>query len=180
MRDPGSLKIMGNTEHHQWKAAHLRMQDWLMSLCACLIAQLCPTLCNPMDCSLSGSSVHRDSPGKNTRVRCHSLLQGIVPTQEANWGLLNCRQILYQLSYQGSPVNVLCDNNGASQVELVVKDPPANAEDIRDSGLIAGSERSSGGGHGDPLRYSCLENPMGWGAWQATVHRVAKSWTEVT
>ena len=117
-----------------------------------------------MDCSQPGSSVHRDSPDKNTGVRCHSLLQGIVPTQEANWGLLNCRQILYQLSYQGSPVNVLCDNNGASQVELVVKDPPANAEDIRDSGLIAGSERSSGGGHGDPLRYSCLENPMERGA----------------
>ena len=127
-----------------------------------------------MDCSLSGSSVHQDSPDKNTGVRCHSLLQGIFPTQESNWGLLNCRQILYQLSYQGSPVNVLYDNAGASQVVLVVKDPPANSEDIRNSGLIAGSERASGGGHGNPLRYSCLENPMDWGAWQATIHRVAR------
>ena len=103
------------------------------------------TLCNPMDCSPPGSSVHEDSPGKNTRVGCHallqetfptqrsnpglppgflqvdslmsespgkpkntgvgglSLLQGICSTQELNWGLLHCRWILYQLSYQGSP-----------------------------------------------------------------------------
>ena len=102
-----------------------------------------PTLCNPMDCSPPGSSVHGDSPGKNTRVGCHALLQGNLPntgfeprspalqvdsspskqpgkpqilewvaslfyqgtllTQELNWGLLHCRQILYQLSYPGSP-----------------------------------------------------------------------------
>ena len=41
----------------------------------CLVTQLCPTHCNPMDCSLPGSSVHRDSPGKNTEVGCHALLQ---------------------------------------------------------------------------------------------------------
>ena len=56
-----------------------------------------------MDGSLPGSSVHGDSPGHNTAVGCHALLQGIVPTQELNRGLLHCRQILYQLSYQGSP-----------------------------------------------------------------------------
>ena len=44
-----------------------------------------------------------DSPGKHTGVGCHALLQGNFPTQELNWGLLHCRQILYQLSYQGSP-----------------------------------------------------------------------------
>ena len=66
----------------------------------CLVAQ-CPTLCNPMDCSPPGSSVHGDSPGKNTGVGCHALLQGIFPTQGSNPGLLHCRQILYQLSYQG-------------------------------------------------------------------------------
>ena len=48
------------------------------------------------------ASVHGDSPGKNTGVGCHALLQGIFLTQELNRGLLNCRQILYQLSYQGS------------------------------------------------------------------------------
>ena len=62
---------------------------------------------------------------------------------------------------------------------LVVKDPPANAGDPRDMGLIPGSERSPGGGHGNPLQYSCLENPMNRGAWQATVHGVAKSQTRL-
>ena len=65
---------------------------------------------------------------------------------------------------------------GASQVALVVKNLPANAGDIRDVGSISGSGRSPGGGHGNPLQYSCLENPMDRGAWQATVHRVIKSW----
>ena len=57
-----------------------------------------------MDCSPPGSSVHGDSPGKNTEVGCHALLQGIFPIQGSNPGLLHGRQILYQLSYQGSPV----------------------------------------------------------------------------
>ena len=65
----------------------------------------------------------------------------------------------------------------ASEVALVIKNPPANAGDIRDVGLIPGSGRSPGGGHGNPPHYFCLENPMDTGAWQATVHRVAKSWT---
>jgi len=65
----------------------------------------------------------------------------------------------------------------ASQVVLVVKTLPANAGDIRDTGLILGSGRSIGGGHGNPLQYSCLENPTDRGAWRATVHRIAKSQT---
>ena len=65
----------------------------------------------------------------------------------------------------------------ASQVVLVVKNPPASARDIRDTGSIPGSGRSPGGGYGNPLQYSCLENPMDRGAWQATVHGVAKSQT---
>ena len=60
---------------------------------------------------------------------------------------------------------------------LVVKKPPANAGDVRDSGSIPGLGRSPGGGHGNPLQYSWLENPMDRGAWWATVHGVAKSWT---
>ena len=55
------------------------------------------------DCSLPGSSVHRDSPGKNTGVGCHALLQGIFPTQGSNPGLPHCRQVLYCLSHQGGP-----------------------------------------------------------------------------
>ena len=109
----------------------------------CIVVQSCLTLCNSTDCSLPGPSVHGDSPGKNTRVGCHALLQGNLPnpgmeprsptlqanslpseppgkpkntgvgslsllsgtfsTQELNQGLLHCRKILYQLSYQGNP-----------------------------------------------------------------------------
>ena len=68
-----------------------------------LVAQSYPTLCDPMDYSLPGLSVHEDSPSKNTDVSSHSLLQGIFPTQGLNPGLLHCRQILYHLRYQGSP-----------------------------------------------------------------------------
>ena len=113
----------------------------------CLVAQSCPTLCDPMNCSPPSSSVHGDSPVKNTGEGSHVLLQGIVPTQgsnpglphcgwiflflpseppgkaenpgvgslsllqenfltqELNQGVLHCRQILYQLSYPGSPQN---------------------------------------------------------------------------
>ena len=68
----------------------------------CLVTQSCPTLCNPMDCSPPGSSVRRDSPGKNTLMDCHALLQRIFPTQGLNLGLLHCRWILYHLSHQGA------------------------------------------------------------------------------
>ena len=60
---------------------------------------------------------------------------------------------------------------------LVVKKPPASAGEVGDTGSIPGWGRSPGGGHGNPLQYSCLENPMDRGAWLGTVHRVAKSWT---
>ena len=58
---------------------------------------------------------------------------------------------------------------------LEVKNSPVNAGDVRDVGSIPGLERSPGGGHSNPLQYSCLENTMDRGAWQAMVHRVAKS-----
>ena len=65
----------------------------------------------------------------------------------------------------------------AFQVVLAVKNLPANAGDKGDIGLIPGSGRSPGVGNGYPVQYSCLENPMGRGAWQPTVHGVAKSQT---
>ena len=61
----------------------------------------------------------------------------------------------------------------------MVKNLPANAEDKRDTGSIPGSGRSAGGGHGNPLQYFCLENPMDRGVWRATVHGVPKSWTQL-
>ena len=59
---------------------------------------------------------------------------------------------------------------------LVVKNPPANAGEIRDEGSVSGSGRSPEGGHGNSLQCLCLENPTDRGAWQTTVHWVSKSW----
>ena len=73
------------------------------------------------------------------------------------------------ISWQQSP----------SSVALVVKNPPANARDIRHVGLIPELGRSPGEGNDNPLRYSCLESPMGRGAWRATVHSIVKSWTQL-
>ena len=67
----------------------------------------------------------------------------------------------------------------ASLLSLVVKNPPADAGDKRDAGSIPGSGISPGGGHGNPFQYSCLENPLDRGTWQATVHRVAKNRTRL-
>ena len=89
--------------------------------------QSCPTLCDPMDYSPPGSSVHGDSLGKNTGVGCHFLVQRIFLTQGLNPGLLHCRQTLHHLSYLRW---------------AVVKNLPANAGDARDLGSIPGSGRS--------------------------------------
>ena len=67
-----------------------------------------------------------------------------------------------------------------TQVELVVKNLAANAGDIRDVGLIPGLGRSPGEGYGNPLQYSCLENPMDRGAWWAIVHGVPKSQAQLS
>ena len=76
---------------------HLRV------FCVCAYSLSHIWLCDLLDCSLPGSSVHGDSPGKNTAVGCHTLLQGIFPTQGSNPGFPHCRQILYHLSHQRSP-----------------------------------------------------------------------------
>ena len=69
-------------------------------------------------------------------------------------------------------INTGKDVEWASLVVLVVKNPLANAGDIRDMDSIWGSGRSPGRGHGNPLQYACLENPMDRGSWRVTVHRV--------
>ena len=69
---------------------------------------------------------------------------------------------------------------GASQVALVVKNLPANAEERRNTGSIPGLGRSLGEGNGSPLQYSCLENPIGRGAWWATVHSVGHEESDMT
>ena len=76
----------------------------------CLIAQSCPTLCEPMNCSPPGSSIHGDSPGKNIGVGCHALLQGIFPIQGLDLSLLLSPALqadYLSLSHQGSPSTTL-------------------------------------------------------------------------
>ena len=68
------------------------------------VVQLCPTLCDPMGCSLPDSSIHGIFQGRNTGVCSHSFLQGIFPTQGSNLGLPHCRKALNCLSHQGSPL----------------------------------------------------------------------------
>ena len=77
-----------------------------MLCCAWLLSHV--RLCNPMAYSPPGSSVHGESPGKNTGVGCHALLQGILPTQGSNPGLPHCRPILYHLCHQGRELLYVC------------------------------------------------------------------------
>ena len=94
-------------------------------------------------------------------------------------GMVEFQQSLKGSAGEGQPrqEKVLSKGlHGAFQVVPVVKNPPANAGDIRDVGLISGAP---GGGHGNPLQYSCLENPVDRGAWWAAVHRVTQSQTRL-
>ena len=68
----------------------------------------------------------------------------------------------------------------AFRLALVLKNPPDNARDLRDKGLIPGLGRVPGGEHGNPFQYSCVENPMDRGAWWAAVHGVTKSQTQLS
>ena len=67
----------------------------------------------------------------------------------------------------------------ASQVALVVKNVSASERDIRDMGSVPGLARSPGGGYGNPLQCSCLQNPMDRGAWQPAIHGAAQSQTQL-
>ena len=71
-------------------------------------------------------------------------------------------------------------NDDHNTGDLVVKNVSAYAGDTRDTGSVPGLARSSGGGNGNPLQYSCLENPMDRGAWRATAHGVTKSQTQLS
>ena len=153
----------------------------------CLVAQSGPILCDPMDCSPPGPSVHGDSPGKNTGVGCRALLQGIFPTQGLNPGLPNCRQIFYHLSHQGSTVfsfnahkNLLrwfyaiARNSMAAQI---VKNLPAMQEtQVWSLGWEDPLEKRMAS-HSNILAW---RTPMDRGAWWAAVHGVTKSRTQLS
>ena len=89
----------GNPWDHRVRQDQVTKQFFLVQ---CLVAQLCLTLCDPVDCSRLSCSVHGDSPGKCTGVGCHALRQRIFPTQGSNPGLPHCGQIFYHLSHQES------------------------------------------------------------------------------
>ena len=108
-RKSDNLKRAKNVNRHFSNLKRLEKNDTCMAkkhmdrYSLCLVSQSCPSLCKPMGYSSPGSSVHGISQGKNTEMGCHTLFQGIFPTQGLNPGLPHCRQILYHLSHQASP-----------------------------------------------------------------------------
>ena len=135
----------------------------------------CPTLCDPMDCSLPGSSVH-----------------GILQARILEWVAISFPRKLCKLWKSRKPflvilitprvwtplvyASLLMVRNGLPQW-LNGKDSVCSAGA---AGSVPGSGRSPGGGHGNPLQYSCLKNPVDRGAWQATVDGVTKSQTQLS
>ena len=115
--------------------------------------------------ALQANSLPPEPQGKpkTTGVGSLPLLQGIFPTQELNRGLLHCRRILYQMNYEGSP--------------LVKNSPAKMQETTRDLGSIPGLGRSPGGGHEQLAPIFLPGESHGWRSLEATVYRVAKSWT---
>ena len=93
----------------------------------------------------------------------------------ADWYLVNVHEVVIAVFSAFSFFHNIYLLTWASQVALAIKNSPANTGAIRDTGLIPGSGRSPAGGHGNPLLYSCLENPMDRGAWRAMVHGVTQS-----
>ena len=130
--------------------------------CYCLVTQLCPTLCDPMDCSPQGSSVHGFSQARILEWVAISFSR--ASSQHRNQTHISCVSctaggwILYHCAIWEAHVSV-------------VKNPPANAGA---ADLIPGLGRSPGEGNSNPLQYSCLGKPMERGTWQARVHGVAK------
>ena len=141
------------------------------TLLLCMPAQSCPTLCDPMDCSPSGSSVHESSQARILEWVVIALSKGSSwPSGRTHASCIG-RHVPYCSATWESPYicmyTMYTDFPGSS----VVKNLPASSGD---SGSIPGSGRSPGGGNDNSLKYSCLENPTDRGAWQATVHGMAK------
>ena len=100
---PCGRKELDTTERLNWTDLFPGRHCFRSQCTSCMHAQLCLTLCGPMDCSLSGSSYPWDSPGKNTGVGCHFLLQGIFPTQGWNPSLLHLQVDTLPLALSGQP-----------------------------------------------------------------------------
>ena len=145
-----------------------------------LVTQSCPTLCDPMDCNPPGSSVHGIIQATILEWVAISYFRGPFQPRDGNcFSCISCidRQILYHCAtWEAQPyIYMYPFSPRASMVAQMVKKPAGNVGDL---GSIPGSGRSPGEGHGNPLQYSCLDNPTDRGAWQATVHGVTKSWAQ--
>ena len=174
-----------------------------------LVAQSCPTLCNPGDCSPPGSSVHGDSPGKSTGAGCHALLQGNLrnPWTEPRFPALQADSFFFYVgrfftswATRGHELRSLpwaelclparvralkpdsqCDGVWKrSHLELTGSVVKNPSANVGDLGSVPESGRSPGEGNGNPLQCSCLGNPMDRGAWRAAVRVVTKSQTWFT
>ena len=154
------------------------------------IAQSCPTLCDPVDCSLPGSSVH---------AILQARILEWVAICKPHAGVMERFHLspwVCCLFYSGyacvctslwCPGSSICfHSNTFKKHWLIQRGFPGDsggkesACDARDPGSIPGSGKSPGEGNGNPLQYSCLENSMDRGAGRATVHGVAKSWTQLS
>ena len=124
-----------------------------------------------------------DFPGKSTGVGCHFILQRIFPTQGWNLGLQHCRQTLYCLSYQGNINQKIWNSEKLRhllKVSYWLASDVSTSYNTGDPGLMPWLGRSPGEGNSSRLQYSCLENPMDRGAWQATVLGVARVRQDLT
>ena len=139
-------------------------------------------LCNPMHCSPPGYSVHGIL---EARVLEWAV---ILPSRGSSWrrdrtwasciaGRFFTTEPLGKSTYIHTYIHTHTHTHTYDSPSAEVKNLPANAGDVSNAGSTPRSGRPSGEGTGNPLQYSCLENPMDRGAWQATVHGVAKSWT---
>ena len=129
------------------------------------VAQSCLTLSDLMDCSLWGSSVHRIFQARVLEWGAISLNAITTHNVTVNKRYSEEEHTPWWHWYRETQLAVCPEISWASWVVLVVKNPPANTGDIRDVGSIHGSERSPGGGCGNPLQYSCLENSRGCKSW---------------
>ena len=126
-------------------------------VCCCWVVKSCPTLCNPTGCSTPGFPAPHYFP-----EFAYTYVHWVNDATELYKSLLiNDGHSMFR----------------ASQVMLVVKNPPASEGDVRNVGSIPGSGRSSGEGNGNPLQYSCLENPMDRGACGS--QRAGHDWSDL-
>ena len=161
--------------HHGWSLAPRLMSSSLLQLCH---RPLVPGMARPWL-----TSPHRDSPihfrahvlgglGSRDQVKEQPRVRD-APLLGGHWGAwLQTPQAIFRASIWGDPCYSLGFPGGPDD-----KESSCNVEDL---GLIPGLGRYPGGEHNNPLQYSCLETSMDRGAWQATVHGVTKSWTQLS